>query len=174
MDRASMEVARGDLVSLRAAEDADAPFKAALAAAGVFPDYGPPDPDLTPGTIRYFFLVVVRSSDGAPVGRVEWHAERYGPNRGSRAWNIGIILMPAHRGRGYGTEAQRLLAAHLFETTDAMRVEAGTDVENIAEQRALEKAGFVREGVLRSAQFRAGAYHDMVIYSRVRTDSTTG
>jgi RimJ/RimL family protein N-acetyltransferase len=169
-----VEVARGELVSLRAAEDADAPFKAALAAAGVFPDYGPRDPELTPGAMQVFFLVVVRSSDGTPVGRVEWHAERYGPNRGSRAWNIGIILMPAQRGRGYGSEAQRLLAGYLFETTDAMRVEAGTDVENIAEQHALEKAGFVREGILRSAQFRAGTYHDMVIYSRVRTDSATG
>jgi RimJ/RimL family protein N-acetyltransferase len=169
-----VEVARGDLVSLREAEDADAPFKAALAASGVFADYGPRDPDLTPGTMQVLFLVVARSSDGTPVGRVEWHAERYGPNRGSRAWNIGISLMPAQRGRGYGTQAQRLLAAYLFQTTDAMRVEAGTDVENIAEQRALEKAGFAREGVLRSAQFRGGTYHDMVMYSRVRTDSTTG
>jgi len=80
--------------------------------------------------------------------------------------------MPSERGRGYGTDAQRLLAAYLFETTDAQRVEAGTDVGNVAEQRALEKAGFVREGVLRSAQFRDGTYHDMAIYSRVRTDSS--
>jgi RimJ/RimL family protein N-acetyltransferase len=166
-----VEVARGDLVSLREVEDADAPFKAALAASGVFADYGPRDPDLTPSAMQVSFLVVVRSSDGTPVGRVEWHAERYGPNRGSRAWNIGISLMPEERGRGCGSEAQRLLAAHLFETTDAMRVEAVTDVENVAEQRALEKAGFVREGMLRSAQFRAGTYHDMVIYSRLRTDT---
>jgi RimJ/RimL family protein N-acetyltransferase len=166
-----VEVARGELVSLREAEDADAPFRAAMRASGVFADYGPTDPDLTPATMQVFFLVVVRSTDGTPVGRVEWHAERYGPNRGSRAWNIGISLLPEQRGRGYGSEAQRLLAAHLFETTDVMRVEAGTDVENIAEQRALEKAGFVREGVLRSAQFRSGTYHDMVIYSRVRTDT---
>jgi RimJ/RimL family protein N-acetyltransferase len=169
-----VEVSRGDLVSLREAEDADAPFKAALAAAGVFADYGPRDPDLTPGVMQVFFLVVARTSDGAPVGRVEWHAERYGPNRESRAWNIGIVLMPEQWGRGYGSEAQRLLAAYLFETTDAMRVEAGTDVDNVAEQRALEKAGFVREGVMRSAQFRGGTYHDMVFYSRVRTDTSTG
>ena len=50
------------------------------------------------------------------------------------------------------------------------RIEASTDVTNVPEQRALEKAGFVREGVLRGAQFRAGAHHDMVGYSRLRSD----
>jgi RimJ/RimL family protein N-acetyltransferase len=46
------------------------------------------------------------------------------------------------------------------------RLEASTDVDNAAEQRALEGAGFTREGVLRSAQFRDGAFHDLVLYSR--------
>lgn len=81
------------------------------------------------------------------------------------------FLLPSERGRGCGTEAQRLLAAHLFVTIDVQRVQAGTGVENMAEQRALEKAGFVREDVLRSAQFRGATYHDMVSHSRIRTDS---
>ena len=50
------------------------------------------------------------------------------------------------------------------------RVEAQTDVDNIAEQRSLEKAGFVREGTARGSQFRAGAYHDLVTYSILRDD----
>ncbi|MBA2393543.1 MAG: GNAT family N-acetyltransferase, partial [Ktedonobacteraceae bacterium] len=49
-----------------------------------------------------------------------------------------------------------------------MRVEATTDITNRAEQRALEKAGFTREGVLRKAQWRNGNWHDMVVYSKVR------
>ena len=51
------------------------------------------------------------------------------------------------------------------------RVEASTDVTNLAEQRALEKAGFTREGVLRGAQHRAdGVHHDLVGYAILRTD----
>jgi RimJ/RimL family protein N-acetyltransferase len=46
-----------------------------------------------------------------------------------------------------------------------------TDVENIPEQHALEKAGFSREGVLRGAQFRGGAWHDIVVYALVRPAS---
>lgn len=115
-------------------------------------------------------LIVERVADGRAVGTVSWHQVWYGPNDPSKAWNIGIALIPGGRGQGLGPEAQRLLAAELFATTDVDRVEASTDVDNVAEQRALEKAGFVREGVQRGAQFRAGARHDLVTYSRLRTD----
>jgi RimJ/RimL family protein N-acetyltransferase len=50
------------------------------------------------------------------------------------------------------------------------RVEASTDVSNLAEQRSLEKAGLRREGVTRGAQFRAGAYHDLVVFALLRDD----
>ncbi|MFG1805497.1 GNAT family N-acetyltransferase [Streptomyces sp. NPDC049040] len=92
----------------------------------------------------------------------------------SHFWNIGIILFPEARGRGVGTEAQRLLVRYLFAHTPVMRIEADTEVDNIAEQRSLEKAGFTREGVLRSVVFRDGAWRDGIIYGIVRGDLTTG
>jgi RimJ/RimL family protein N-acetyltransferase len=94
----------------------------------------------------------------------------YGPSDRSRALNIGLSLVPDARGHGFGTEAQRLVATLLFELFDVERIEASTDVENVAEQRSLEKAGFTREGVLRRAQWRAGANHDLVSYSILRED----
>jgi RimJ/RimL family protein N-acetyltransferase len=115
-------------------------------------------------------LIVELLADGRPIGTIGWHKVRYGPNAESDAWNIGIELLPDARGHGYGGEAQAQLAAYLFDTTSANRVEASTDVENAAEQRALEKAGFVREGIQRGAQFRAGAFHDLVTYALVRSD----
>jgi RimJ/RimL family protein N-acetyltransferase len=108
--------------------------------------------------------------DGVVVGDVSWHSVWYGPNSGSRALNIGISLAEAARGKGVGSRAQRMLAEHLIDTTDVDRVEASTDIANIAEQRALERAGFTREGVLRSAQARADGRHDLVSYSILRTD----
>jgi aminoglycoside 6'-N-acetyltransferase len=113
-------------------------------------------------------LLVIVNMDDQVVGDVSYHQEHYGPNEGSRAYNIGITVAPEHRGNGYGVEAQQLLAAYLFATYPIMRVEAQTDVTNLAEQRALEKAGFTREGVLRKAQWRGGAYHDLVVYSKLR------
>ena len=38
------------------------------------------------------------------------------------------------------------------------------------EQRALAKAGFVREGIARGSQFRAGTYHDLVTFALLRRD----
>jgi RimJ/RimL family protein N-acetyltransferase len=82
--------------------------------------------------------------DGEPVGTLQWHPVQYGPNRGSIALNLGIAIMPTARGKGIGTRAQRMLADYLFEQTLTHRVEASTDVENLAEQKALERAGFSR------------------------------
>jgi RimJ/RimL family protein N-acetyltransferase len=115
-------------------------------------------------------LVIELVADGTVIGTLGWHRVMYGPNQESAAWNIGISLIPEARGRGYGTEAQRQAAAYLFETTPVNRVEASTDVENLPEQRSLQKAGYRREGVMRGSQFRAGGFHDLIVYSRLRDD----
>ncbi len=87
-------------------------------------------------------------------------------------WNMGIALLEEARGRGVGTEAQRQLVRYLFAHTTVVRVEADTETGNIAEQRALEKAGFTREGILRSVVFRDGQWRDGVRYSILRDDLT--
>jgi RimJ/RimL family protein N-acetyltransferase len=114
--------------------------------------------------------LLVTLPDGTVVGSVGWFGVQHGPAHASVAWNIGITLLPEWRGRGLGTEAQRGLADYLLATTPANRIEASTDVTNAAEQRALEKAGFTREGILRGAQFRDGGWHDLVLYSLLRDD----
>lgn len=66
--------------------------------------------------------------------------------------------------------AQAQVAELFFRHTTVNRVEAHTDVENVAEQRALEAAGFRREGVTRGAQWRDGEYHDGILYAVLRAD----
>ena len=112
-------------------------------------------------------LIVVDAS-GATVGVVSYIAIFHGPPPSNRVYNIGLDIDPAHRRRGYGAAAQALLARYLFDTYTIERVEASTDVENVAEQRALERAGFTREGILRHAQWRAGAWRDICLYSKLR------
>lgn len=106
--------------------------------------------------------------DGRFVGEVSWVRMQNGPPPHGFCWNLGIWIVPDERGNGYGSQAQRLGAAYLFDTTYLERVEAGTESGNIAEQRALEKAGFTREGVLRKSCFRGGEWRDMVVYSKLR------
>jgi RimJ/RimL family protein N-acetyltransferase len=90
--------------------------------------------------------------------------------RTSAAIEIGIALFPEHRGHGVGTDAQRQLVSYLFSTSIVHRLQAGTEVDNLAEQRSLEKIGFRREGVLRGVTFRAGQWRDSAVYGITRDD----
>ncbi|MFJ3302378.1 GNAT family N-acetyltransferase [Streptomyces sp. NPDC086549] len=110
------------------------------------------------------------ATDTDPLGFVAWRKVVTVPS--SYYWNIGIQLAPNARGRGVGTEAQLLLVRYLFAHTPVVRIEADTDSENIAEQRALEKAGFTREGVHRSVVFRDGQWRDGVTYSVLRDEAS--
>src|SRR6266566_856763 len=74
-----------------------------------------------------------------------WHD----PLRWRRGWTENRLL-----GDGGGAEAHRLLARYLFAHTTAHRIEAITEATNLAEQRALEKAGFTAEGVSRAIGWR--------------------
>ena len=158
---------RGEVLGLRAVTAADA---ALITSKDPFNDFGAIDSDRT-GMSPNNDAIVFRLEDDAPVGSVSWRLVRYGPNLESRGWNIGIEIAPEQRGRGYGSQAQRILAEYLFEVSAANRVEASTDITNVAEQRALEKAGYTREGVLRGAQFRQGEWHDLVVYAILRSDT---
>jgi RimJ/RimL family protein N-acetyltransferase len=101
--------------------------------------------------------------DGGYVGEVDWRAVGK-----TGALEIGIGLLPDHRGCGVGTEAQRLLVEYLFAASPVHRIQAGTEIGNVAEQRALERVGFRREGVLRNMYFRDGEYRDSVMYALLR------
>jgi RimJ/RimL family protein N-acetyltransferase len=110
----------------------------------------------------------VSDATGKLLGDISWRRCRSSPAPASFYWELGIFLLSAARGRGIGTAAQRLLPDYLFATTLANRVQATTDIENVAEHRSLEKAGFTREGVLRGFQYRRGAWHDLVMFSKLR------
>jgi [ribosomal protein S5]-alanine N-acetyltransferase len=113
-------------------------------------------------------LVVAATEDDRPVGWVNWrNTDRAGP----MVWEIGIIIDPDERGQGAGTAAQSLLVDYLFATTPTHRIWAGTEVENIAEQRALERCGFRQEGLLRGHHFRDGHWRNSYIYGLVRDDN---
>jgi RimJ/RimL family protein N-acetyltransferase len=113
-------------------------------------------------------LIVAVSPEPAATGLVSWRSVGYGG--GPTHWEIGCALLPEWRGRGIGWRAQAMLCDYLFAHTPAQRIAAGTHPENHAEQRALIKAGFQREGVLRAFEFRDGQWRDGWLYSRLRDD----
>ncbi len=71
------------------------------------------------------------------------------------------------RGRGVATRALKLVSAWAFEQPGVKRLQLRADTENEPSQRVAEKAGFRREGVLRSARYNArlGRRSDFVLFS---------
>jgi RimJ/RimL family protein N-acetyltransferase len=141
-----------------------------------YDDFGPRVPRTEPYSpvLREQGGLAVCDTDGLLLGAMSWIWQQWGPMPESRNPMIGIALRAEARGRGAGTAAQRALVDLFFRHTNVNRVEASTDVENVAEQRALEKAGFTREGTVRGAQWRDGSYHDCYSYSILRADWTGG
>ncbi|EXB63472.1 putative N-acetyltransferase YoaA [Morus notabilis] len=90
------------------------------------------------------------------------------PNSGSdrcRA-EIGYSVGSAYWNKGIATYAVKLVANAIFwEWPHLERLEALVDVENVASQRVLEKAGFERDGVLKKYYILKGNTRDMVMYS---------
>jgi RimJ/RimL family protein N-acetyltransferase len=93
-----------------------------------------------------------------------------------------LEIRPQHRGLEIGRtwiarsrqgtrvnpESKYLLLRHAFEELGAVRVQLRTDVKNLHSQRAIEKLGARREGVLRSFQIRSnGTVRDSLVYSIV-------
>jgi len=157
-------------VTLRAQEPGDLPFL--TGGESPFDDFGPRAIRTTPSPpqLDASGALSVIADDGQVAGDVSWHWGQWGPGPGSRCPMIGIWLRPEYRGRGIGAAAQTLLVDVLFSHTTTNRVEAHTDVENVPEQRALEAAGFQREGLVRGAQWRDGAYRDGYLYAVLRGD----
>jgi RimJ/RimL family protein N-acetyltransferase len=69
------------------------------------------------------------------------------------------------------TECKLLLLRHAFETLGANRVQLKTDARNLRSQRAIERLGAVKEGVLRKYQIMGdGFVRDTVMYSIIAAE----
>jgi N-acetyltransferase len=80
-------------------------------------------------------------------------------------------LTPAVQRTAANTECKYLLLRHAFEDLGAIRVQLKTDGRNFVSQRAIERLGAVREGVLRKHMIvREGYQRDSVIYSITDTE----
>jgi ribosomal-protein-alanine N-acetyltransferase len=71
-------------------------------------------------------------------------------------------------GKGIMTEAVDLVVGHAFDTLLLHRVEAACIPGNAPSARVLEKAGFLREGLLHSYLRICGEWHDHELYAKVR------
>ncbi|MGH2437035.1 MAG: GNAT family N-acetyltransferase [bacterium] len=72
--------------------------------------------------------------------------------------------------KGYGGDAMRVRTKFAFETLNLHRLESEARIDNIGSQRALEKAGYRREGIARKKLYWGGRWYDTVLYAILDED----
>ena len=106
-------------------------------------------------------------ANGTLGGGVRLHTINYSDKRAQIA--IGIVD-PDALGKGIGTAAMRLLAAHAFETMGLHRLGCRVLDFNDRAIAAYEKVGFVVEGREREAALIGGTWHDDLILGLLEQD----
>jgi RimJ/RimL family protein N-acetyltransferase len=81
-----------------------------------------------------------------------------------RQCEIGFTIAPGHQGRGYASEAARLLVGYLFGRRAKHRITASCDARNAASAAVLERLGMRREGHLRESSWAKGEWTDDLLY----------
>jgi RimJ/RimL family protein N-acetyltransferase len=111
-------------------------------------------------------LAIVERGAALPVGTVGVRVD----TDDREVAEFGYSVAPWARGRGLATAAVRILAAWTLREWRLARLQLTTHVDNVASQRVAERAGFQREGVLRSWAEIKGGRVDLVMYSLLPDD----
>jgi RimJ/RimL family protein N-acetyltransferase len=86
----------------------------------------------------------------------------------------GSWLGAAYRRTAANTEAKYLMLSHAFETWGCIRVQIKADLRNERSQRAIERLGAVKEGVIRKNMIMPDGYQRSSVYYSILDDEWPG
>jgi len=109
-------------------------------------------------------FVIVRIEDNRLVGKLRY----FHLNNLNRSAEMGYIVAPDTRKKGYGKEGMILLIKHLFVELNLNKVYAQTASFNKASVKLLESLGFKIDGTLRQHHFYKGDLYDDLLYSLLK------
>jgi len=116
-------------------------------------------------------VIEVRQPDQAdswmPIGNISF----FDVDWRNRSAEFGIMIgEKSYWNQGYGTEAVKLLVAHGFQSLNLNRIFLRVFEDNPGAIHAYEKAGFIREGRLRQAEYHQGKFVDVLVMSILRSE----
>lgn len=108
-------------------------------------------------------LIIIRKEDGDPIGLTMFGNISFQHKRLEIGWTwIG----EKYQGTGINAICKRLLLDYSFDILDLRRVEFKIDINNLKSQRAIEKIGAVKEGLLRDYNIQSyGESKGTYVYS---------
>jgi RimJ/RimL family protein N-acetyltransferase len=136
---------------------------------------------ITPEQEESWYEAATKRQDAADFTMYERASWRPIGNTGLMEINLlhrtavfGILIgEPDMRGKGYGTEATRLVLDYAFTVLSLHSVHLTTDQHNLAGQRAYRKAGFIECGRQRQNRLKAGVYHDTILMDCLASEFTS-
>jgi [ribosomal protein S5]-alanine N-acetyltransferase len=102
--------------------------------------------------------------DGEPAGRITVTNVARGK---FCSGSLGYWVAAAHTGRGVATAAVRHVLTDCFSTHRLRRLEAATQVDNLASQAVLQRTGFTLIGPAPGYLRIAGAWRDHLLFQRL-------
>ena len=121
--------------------------------------------DFAQGAAMAFFMF--ERGHGRLVGGITLGNIRHGVSKSAQ---IGYWIGQPYAGQGLMTDAVKTLSRFAFGELTLHRIEAACIPENSRSIRVLEKAGFRREGLLRSYLRINGVWQDHYLYARIADD----
>lgn len=113
-----------------------------------------------------FSFAVADASDDAAVGQCGLWLRELGEGRATAGYSIA----PSARGRGFAADALAALTAFAWTVPGLFRVALYIEPWNEGSVRTAERAGYAREGLLRSHQEIGGVRRDMLLYAAIRPE----
>ncbi len=109
----------------------------------------------------------IETHDGELIGETGIRAINWMSRKAEFFITIGN---QAFWGKGYGTDALRIIMRLAFDKLNLNRLWLTVLAHNDRAIRCYEKSGFKREGLLRQESFVDGAYHDVILMGALRDD----
>ena len=119
-----------------------------------------------PSNDHFRWAVVPLDGADDPVGTINTHS----CDRRVGAFSYGLAVASDARGRGYGSEAIRLVLRSYFDELGYQKAQAHVYEFNDASRRLHERLGFLLEGRLRRLNFTAGRHWDVLVYGLLREE----
>lgn len=114
---------------------------------------------------NYYSFAIFHNQTDELIGGVELSNVLFWPKQSA---TIGYWISERYAGQGYATELAKTMASWAFKSLNLVKIESATLVSNMASQRVLIKAGFIKEGLSQSYGEINGLYQDHILWGLVK------
>lgn len=116
------------------------------------------------GKIHNF--IILTNIDNIPVGKISY----FDLNMANKSAEIGCLISPEYRLKGYASDGLKLLISYLFEELDLNKVYAQTGEFNTGSKALMKSLNFSLDGVLREHHFYNGRLHNDLVFSLLKKE----